>query len=296
MQSFFFMILSMFVSLACIGPWAAFKPPAPPEPPAARDAMTQEITVMSFNVKTTKSGAKGLPARLNGVARTIRGEKPDSFGLQEAHAQWRDALLGELGDEYAIACARGRSFEDAEGVPIFYRKDKYELVREEVFWLSPWPDRVSYAWGTSFPRVAGIAVLKDKRTGFTYAHFNSHFDFLSGAARTNSARLVADRINALGLPAVFTADINAEPGTKPTQYLEAGGMTDLRKAAKVTDTGITFHNYNGRVALVGNTVLDYIYANQYLRGAKEFKVIRDKYDGMYPSDHFAVSATLTLAN
>ena len=296
MQSSLFTVLSIFLSLATIGPWAAYKAPAPPEPPAARDAITQQITVMSFNVKTTKTGAKGLPKRLNGVARTILREKPDSFGLQEAHADWRDALLGELGDAYAIACARGCSLESAEGVPIFYRKDKYELLEEDVFWLSPWPDRVSYAWGASFPRVTGIAVLRDKKTGFTYAHFNSHFDFLGSTARTNSARLVADRVSELGLPAVFTADMNAEPGTKPTQYLEAGGLTDLRKAASVTDEGFTYHNYNGRVALLGNTVLDYIYANHYLRGAKEFKVIRDAYDGMLPSDHYAIAATLTLAN
>jgi len=290
------MALSLLISLISIGPWAALKAPAAPEIPAARDKRTREITVMSFNLKTTKTGAKGLPNRLNGVVRTILNEMPDSFGLQEAHADWRGALLQELGGTYAIACARGRSFESAEGVPIFYRKDKFELISQDVFWLSPWPDRPSYGWGASFPRLTGCAVLRDRKTGFTWAHFNSHFDFLSGTARTNSARLVAERVNALGLPAVFTADMNAQPGTKPTQYMEAGGLTDLRKAAAKTDTGITYHNYNGRIALIGNTVLDYIYANHYLRGAKEFKVIRDKYDGMYPSDHFAVYAKLTLAN
>ncbi|MCL2299498.1 MAG: endonuclease/exonuclease/phosphatase family protein [Firmicutes bacterium] len=289
-----FLVMSMFMSLACAGPWAAFKTPEPPAPPAARDTMKQQITVMSFNLKMTKTGSKGLPKRLNGVVQTILKEKPDSFGLQEAHADWRAALLRELGDTYAIACARGRSTEDAEGAPVFYRKDKYGLVKEETFWISPWPDRVSYGFGASFPRVAGYAVLKDKKTGFTYAHFNAHFDHLSGTARTNGAWMVAQGVNELGLPAVFTADMNAQPGTQPAQYLEAGGMTDLRKAAKATDEGVTFHNYGDK--LVGGTVLDYIYANGYLRGAKEFKVIRDEYDGMYPSDHFAVCATLTLAN
>jgi len=297
MQAFFQMALSWFLSLVCIGPWAVGKPPGAPEVPAARDKLTREITVMSFNLKTTKTGAKGLPKRLSGVAQTILSEMPDSFGLQEAHADWRGALLKELGGTYAIACARGRGLgEDGEGVPVFYRKDKFELVSQELFWLSPWPDRPSYGWGTSFPRLTGCAVLRDRRTGFTYAHFNTHFDFLSGTARTNSARLAAERINALGLPAVFTGDLNAQPGTKPTRYLEAGGLIDLRKAAAETDTGVTYHNYKEKYALIGNTVLDYIYVNHFLRGAKEFKVIRDAYDGTYPSDHFAVSATLTLAN
>jgi len=286
----FYVVMSFLMSLLCIGPWALFKAPAAPEIPSARDKRTQEITVMSFNVWMDKGS---LPKRRNGVARTILKENPDSFGLQEAHGDWRDALLQELGDEYAMACARGRLTESAEGVPIFYKKDKYELVREELFWLSPWPGRPTYGYGASLPRIAGYAVLRDKKTGFTYAHFNSHFDHMSGTARTNSAWMIAEAVNALGLPAVFTADMNCAPGTQPTQYLEAGGLTDLRKAAKATDTDMT---YPGGNALLDNTVLDYVYANHYLRGAKEFKVIRDQYDGMYPSDHFAVSAKLTLAN
>ena len=134
-------------------------------------------------------------------------------------------------------------------------------------------------------------MLKDKRTGFTYAHFNSHFDHVGATARANSARLLADRVNEMGLPAVFTADLNAGPGSLPAQYLEAGGLADLRFAAEEADTGPTFHAYSGARA-----VIDYIYANYYLQQAAQFKVIRDEYDGMYPSDHFAVSAKLTLAN
>ena len=295
MQAFLSMALSLFISLIGIGPWAAFKAPEPPEAPAAKDKLVQEITVMSFNVFYKKTGAKGIPARLNGVVQTIRGEKPDSFGLQEAHRVWRDTLLGALGDTYAMACGRGRGLdEDGEGAPIFYRKDKYELVKEEVFWLSPTPGRPSYGWGASFPRVAGYALLRDKKTGFAYVHINAHFDHLSGTARANSAWMIAECARDMRLPVVFTADMNAQPGTKPTQYLEAGGLTDLRKAAAVTDAGPTFHDYGGK--LVGGTALDYIYASHYLRKAKAFKVIRDEYDGMYPSDHFAVCARLTLAN
>jgi len=281
----FFVVMSFLVSMLCAGPWALFAPPQAPAAPAAPDAMAQEITVMSFNVWTQKSS---LDKRRNGAVQTILKENPDSFGLQEAHGAWREALLEALGGQYAIACARGRLTENAEGTPIFYRKDKYELIREEVFWLSPWPGRPTFGYGASLPRIAGYAVLRDKRTGFTYAHFNSHFDHIGGTARTNSAWMLATAVNALGLPAVFTADMNAQPGTQPTQYLEAGGLTDLRKAAAKTDEGGTFVS-DGRI-------LDYIYANHYLRAAKEFKVIRDEYDGRYPSDHFAVAAALTLAN
>jgi endonuclease/exonuclease/phosphatase family metal-dependent hydrolase len=134
-------------------------------------------------------------------------------------------------------------------------------------------------------------VLRDRETGFTYAHFNTHLDHRGPAAMANGARLVAGRVGALGLPAVLTGDMNGEPGSVSIGYLRAGGLTDLRFAAENSDTGPTFHGYDGSA-----TVIDYVFANHYLRGAREFKVIRDAYDGTYPSDHFAVRATLTLAN
>ena len=281
-------ILTLLLPLTSSGVKTLNDPPAPPEIPGTPDAMVQEITVLSFNIWMDIGSMDG---RMNGVVQTILAEMPDSFGLQEAHDLWRSALKRELKDDYGIACNKGRYFGVQEGTPIFYLKDKYTLVEEGVFWLSDRPRITSVGWDAALPRIAGYAVLRDKVTGFTYVHFNAHFDHVGQIARANSAGLIADRVNAMGLPAVFTADTNASPGSLPAQYLEAGGLTDLRYAAAATDTGPTFHGYRG-----STSVIDYVYANHYLRDAAEFKVIRDEYDGQYPSDHFAVAATFTLAN
>ena len=293
MPGFIMKIFAWLLTLTSTGVIALVDPPAPPEIPVGPDTMTQEITVMSFNVYTVTDGDFGIDKRFNGVLQTILSEKPDSFGLQEAHEIWRFKLWWALRKDYGIACWRGRYFGFEEATPIFYRKDKFKLVGQGVFWLSDRPGIASVGWDAALPRVAGYAVLKDRQTGFTYAHFNTHFDHVGQTARANSARLIADRINEKNLPAVLTGDMNAGPGGLPAQYLEAGGLIDLRGAAGETDTGSTFHAYGGSVA-----VIDYIYANHYLRdeAAARFKVIRDEYDGMFPSDHFAVSARLTLAN
>ncbi|MDR2687814.1 MAG: endonuclease/exonuclease/phosphatase family protein [Oscillospiraceae bacterium] len=269
-----------------------YGPPNPPAVPARADAMAREIAVMSFNVYCRTGGALGLGNRYNGVVRTIRGGMPDSFGLQEAHELWRVPLKRDLADMYGVACNKGRVFGFHEGAPVFYRKDKYELVREGVFWLSENPEVSSVGWDAACPRIAGWAVLQEKNSGFRYAHFNTHLDHIGPVAMANGARLVADRINALGLPAVLTGDLNCEPGSVPMEYLKAGGLADLRFAAKDGDTGPTFHAYGDGPG----KAIDYVYANHYLRGCARFQVIRDQYDGMYPSDHYAVAAALTLAN
>ena len=290
MPDFLTKILSWLLSFTSTGVMALCDPPAPPVIPDTPDVTAQELTVMSFNVWTDIGS---ISQRLNGVAQTILAERPDSFGLQEAHEFWRLRLWWALRKDYGVAAWRGRYFGVGEATPIFYRKDKYCVVKQGVFWLSDNPGAASMGWDAALPRVAGYVVLKDKQTGFTYAHFNAHFDHKGPTARANSAALIADRINEKALPAVFTADINAGPGSLPAQYLEAGGLTSLREAAPGADKGSTFHGYDGSGA-----VIDFICANHYLRVPEtaQFKVIRDEYDGMYPSDHFAVAATLTLAN
>jgi len=290
MPDFLTKILAWLLSFTSTGVVALCEPPAAPVIPDTPDTITQELTVMSFNV-WTDIGSIG--ERINGVKQTILNEQPDSFGLQEAHEFWRLRLWWALRRDYGIAAWRGRYFGIGEATPIFYRKDKYCVVKKGVFWLSDNPGVASMGWDADLPRVAGYVVLKDKRTGFTYVHFNAHFDHRGSNARANSAALIADRINEMGLPAVFTADVNAVPDSRPTLYLEAGGLIDLREAAPGADRGFTLHGYSGHSSGV---VIDYIYANHYLREAKQFKVIRDQYDGMFPSDHFAVAATLTLAN
>jgi len=278
---------ALLLSLAaCAKDLTQHDPPQPPVISDAPDTMTQEITAMSFNIYYG-----GMAKRQAAVVQCVLDTMPDSIGFQEAHARWRRLLKRELkGAGYAMACDKGRHAGLGEGVPILYRSDKYDLVEEGVFWLSERPETPSGGWDAQIWRITGYAVLKDKETGFTYAHFNTHFDHKGPAARINSARLTADRINGMNLPTVFTGDINAPPDSVPAQYLAAGGLLDLRAAAGDADTGSTRPG--------GSGVIDYVFANHYLREPEtaRFWVIRDEYDGMIPSDHYAVAARLTLAN
>jgi len=285
-------ILSLLLVFTSSGSMIAYEAPSPPDTAGVEYTMPQPLTVMSFNVWAP--GRDSFGQRLPGVVQTILDVMPDSFGLQEADDIWRGNLKRELKDTYAIACDVGRMFGVHEGTPIFYLKEKYKLIDQGVFWLSDRPRLPSKAWGANLPRIAGWAILEDRETGFTYVHFNAHFDHQSDLARTNSARLIADRINAMSLPAVLTGDMNCQPNERPADYLAAGGLLDLRAAAGEADEGRTYHNYKE----TGGSVIDYVYANHYLREPEtaRFWVIRGEYNGMYPSDHYAVAARLTLAN
>ncbi|MCL2107160.1 MAG: endonuclease/exonuclease/phosphatase family protein [Oscillospiraceae bacterium] len=268
-------------------------PPGPPVYEAYEDALVQELKIMSFNIYGPGTGDKKPENRMNGIVSTILEEMPDSVGLQEATDYFRYKLKRELCDSYAMACDYGRHQGLGEGVPILYRKDKYECLDSGVFWLSEKPCVLSMSWGTSLPRIAAWALLRDKETGFSYVHYNAHFDHQSEAARVNSAALLANRINARNAPAVLTGDFNCEPDSQAYDYLMQAELRDTAALAGEADSGCSYHGYSGETQGVP---IDFIMANHYLRGVAGYQILRDSYDGLFPSDHFAVMATLTLAN
>ena len=185
-----------------------------PQAPAIRqmtDKKTQELTIMSFNVLVRGEGDLTPENRFNGVVQTIRSQTPDSFGLQEADEFWRIKLKWELNDTYAVAGNYGRQLGWHEGAPIFYNKKKFLCLAQGTFWLSDTPFIYSMGWDASVTRICSWALLRDKDSGFTYVHYNAHFDHISATARTNSAALVVERINKYKLPTVLTGDFNCYP-------------------------------------------------------------------------------------
>ena len=71
-----------------------------------------------------------------------------------------------------------------ETAVIFYRKDKFELLEQNTFWLSETPEVPgSRSWETSDTRIATWGKFEVKATGKIIYVFNTHFDHISSLAR-----------------------------------------------------------------------------------------------------------------
>ncbi|MDR2647426.1 MAG: endonuclease/exonuclease/phosphatase family protein [Oscillospiraceae bacterium] len=295
--SVFVGIVSVILPLTSTGSTEIAPKPTAPAIVKHTDIKKQELKIMTYNVYIGGKGAQSPDNRLNGVAQTILAQNPDSIGLQEADEFWRWNLKFALREKYAIACDYGRHLGMSEGSPIFYRKDKFKLIDEGTFWLSDTPGLYSMGWDAASVRIAAWALLEDKTTGFRYYHYNAHLDHLGEAARINAAALIANKINAPNLPTVLTGDFNFAPSHRGYSYLTGAGIKDTRTLATQTkDSGRTFHGYANVTTRSGNPI-DFVFANQqYLRAVRSYDIVHTRYDGMYPSDHFAVVSILTLAN
>lgn len=289
--AFFFSIVTAVLSL-----FYTPTPITPVNPDIIPEAKFEQIiTVMTYNIYMGGTGEKAPEKRAPLVKQNIEKYNPDSFGMQEVTEKWYDILKETFPAYGYVGVGRSKDL-GGEASPIFYKKDKYELINGGTFWLSKTPDKPSKGWDAMFNRVCTYAVLKDKETGFTYAHFNAHFDHLGVIARQESVAVVTKKIAEIApdMPVVFTGDLNENAESEMYSSVIASGFADARVLSGSDDNDGTFHGYSDLTAK--ELPIDFIFANGYVKSVSSYAVDRNKLNGIYPSDHHPVVSTLTLFN
>ena len=173
--------------------------------------------------------------------------------------------------------------------PIMYRTDRLEAVDQGWFFFSDTPD-VIYArtFNGSYPAFASWAQFRDRDTGAVFRVVNLHTDYASLSNRQQSVALVADRIAPWiedGEALFVMGDFNARLGSPILQLLGDLGV----EYAPVQ--GSTFH-FNRGLNLFG--AIDHIgYVGGPQLVGRPF-VLREQFDGEWPTDHYPVAADFNL--
>ncbi len=259
--------------------------------------ITQNITVMSYNVYIKGTGEKSPENRTPLVAENIKKYSPDSFGLQEADEGWLERLPALMTEYAYVGIGRNSDEGGGEASPIFYKKDKYELLDSGTFWLSKTPEKASKGWDAMFKRVCTYAILKDKETDFIYAHFNAHFDHLGVIARLESVAVIADKIAEIApdIPVVFSGDLNDYEGGDMYNRVLESGLKDTKYLAEIVSGGnVTYHGYSDLVEK--DAPIDFIFTNSLAAKVQSYAVISEEINGIYASDHHPVVASMTMIN
>ncbi|MDR3262705.1 MAG: endonuclease/exonuclease/phosphatase family protein [Clostridiales bacterium] len=225
----------------------------------------------------------------------IKSIAPDIVAMQEVTVIQRRYLEKNL-TGYAWT-GRSRELTNAvgEGVYIFYRTDRLELLESDFFWLSETPDKVSKGWGAGSKRVTVRAKFRDKLTGIEFIHYNTHLDNASGQARTEGLKIILSRIEAETLPIFLTGDFNFNENDDNYQVV-AAALSDAKYSAPNTMSSGSYHGYGVRdVDGADASPIDFIFSKALgVFSAAEYKVLKEKFDGVYTSDHFAVFASFEI--
>lgn len=286
----------LLLAAACVLAIAARTSPAADSPAAG------DVRVMSFNVRygTAKDGANHWDRRKEFLAETVKAFGPDLLGTQETLGFQRDFLAGKLPGYGVFGVGRDDGKEKGEMMALYWRKARFEKVDGGHFWLSETP-RVagSKSWDSSLPRMATWVKLKDKLGGKPVLFVNTHFDHRGRTARLEAAKLIRDRVAALGAgcSVIVTGDFNSGEGSPPYKALfaprgkEESPVADSyrlahpkREAGEGTTTGFKAGASTG-------SRIDWIGVSRDWKVAAA-GIDRTAKDGRTPSDHFPVTAIL----
>lgn len=216
------------------------------------------------------------------------------LAAQEVMAATDEALRAALGAGY-VRLGHGRNANrGGEMSPLYVDETRVRVETHEQLALSPASDRQgSRGWGSVFPRVAVVARLTDRETGVTFTAVGTHFDHVSGWARRESARLIADVVAVRGEPAVVMGDLNAAPGSRTLDALARAGLADVweRAAARATPEYGTRAAY--RAGRTAGRRIDHILVTPDI-GVEKVGINVADVGGAWASDHFPVHAVLAL--
>ena len=269
-----------------------------------RQAESAEVlNVMSWNIRYNNpaDGANGWPNRKEWVAEIVLKSQVDIAGFQEVLVGQLEDLKSRLPDMDAYGVGRDDGQNAGEFTPIFYRKDRFELIDKSTFWLSPTPDKVaSKGWDAALPRIASWVKLKERQTGHLFCVINTHFDHRGVLARIESAKLLRQQLKDLfpDLPVILMGDLNTTPSSPPYSTLtgndahDAPVYVDAFVHSKTAPEGPQ-STWNGFDAIVPARRIDFVFITQ-PGNVLRHRILDDQREGRFPSDHLPVVAQLNL--
>ena len=276
-------------------------------PAFAEADSSADIKVASFNILGGNPKKDFARRRAEMGAGLVRYHDFDIFGTQEMYPWQKAVFLGGDGIYGALGRPCCTPKEDPKcwetwGNYIFYKKDRFDVLKTGYFWLSQTPQKVSKGWNEKQYRICNWAEFRDRKTKKTFFFFNLH-KALTDEALLESSKLVVEKIRSVaGNSAVFlTGDFNAELDSPSIKTLLSGGaLFDTWGKSQTPPYGpkgsYMPEIYNGgRCDLSAKTreKIDFIFVSGNI-AVKKCAVITDNVDCRYPSDHLPITAVVNI--
>ena len=215
----------------------------------------QQMLVGTYNIryKAWNDSVQGnqWQKRCQVICDQVNFMAPDLFGAQEVlWVQLQDMLKGLDGYDF-IGIGRDDGKQGGEFEPIFYKKDKFQLLDHGDFWLSETPEKPGLGWDAACVRICtwgkfatktgeqkrhGLFNRRKKDELIVFYYFNLHMDHVGVVARREAAKLIVAKVKeiAQGAPVFITGDFNVDQYNEIyTIFTESGILKDSYDAARI---------------------------------------------------------------
>ena len=268
------------------------------------------LTVMTFNVLCFFCNDVEYDPwedRLGYFTDIFQRHDPDLIGLQEL-LFFKGELepILEQNPAYSALYFKDETqdlFKEYADAAILYRTDRFEVVQNGCYWLSETPDvPLSGGWADSnLPRLVAWAHLRQLSDGSELYFASTHFDNNSPNQEMSAPIFVEHTASwATNMPAIVVGDFNSRPDSPAYQTLisphSATNIQLLNTFDLAADWAIAT-NQTPLPAYDPAHRIDHIFvAGDHPWSAFDWAVDMYTYgpQDRYPSDHFAIIATLTL--
>jgi endonuclease/exonuclease/phosphatase family metal-dependent hydrolase len=180
---------------------------------------------------------------------------------------------------------------------IFYRSDVFRRISAGGHWLSETPHvSGSRSWDSDCIRLCNWLRLFEAASGKEFRIANTHLDHISQAAREGQARMLNEDAAAYDTTyaQLLTGDMNCNAQNPALVSFKSAGWQDTYEAVHGADyAGNTFHGFLGPTYERPEGKIDWIFARGSVR-THNAAIITTAVGGRYPSDHYFVSADITL--
>ncbi|UOG76527.1 endonuclease/exonuclease/phosphatase family protein [Hymenobacter tibetensis] len=254
-------------------------------------AQTMKVATYNIRYDNVQDTANAWMKRLPHLTNLIRFQDFDVLGTQEVLANQLQDMASKLPGYEHIGVGRDDGKQGGEFSAIFYKKDKYNLLQQGTFWLSPTSTVPSKGWDAQLPRVCTWGKFQEKNTGFTFYMFNTHFDHVGVEARKESAKLILAKVKAMAAttPVLLTGDFNIDQRDESYTILNtSGGLKDAYQQAEVVYApNGTFNGFNPQAKT--DARIDHIFLSPAFKTTR-YGILTDTYGaGKTPSDHYPVA-------
>ncbi|OIN59257.1 endonuclease/exonuclease/phosphatase family protein [Arsenicibacter rosenii] len=245
------------------------------------------INIASYNLRynTPNDGPNAWPNRKENVKALVRYHEWDIFGTQEGlRGQLND--LAEMPEYTFFGAGRDDGKEAGEHSAIFYRKDRFKLLKSGNFWLSETPDKPGKGWdATCCNRICSWGKFQDLITKKEFFFFSVHFDHQGVEARRQSGHLMVKKMKEIAGNAttILAGDFNSTPETEQIKTIQTL-LSDSKLVSVMPPYGPegTFNSFKFDAPMKNR--IDYVFVSKNVKVLK-YGVLTDANEQRYPSDH-----------
>lgn len=257
----------------------------------------QQFKVMTYNIKydNVKDSINNWNDRKAPMVQLLKKHSPSFIGMQEVLYRQLDYLNESLTTYDYIGVGRDDGKQKGEFSPILFNTRKFELIRENTFWLSKTPDKVSVGWDAAMERICTYGLFKDKASEAKIWVFNTHFDHIGVKAREKSVKLILKKIKEINtekLPIILMGDFNLGPEEKPIHLLQkkTDDALTLSKSSLEGPKG-TFNGFDMDDPM--DRRIDYIFTKGFT--IESYRHIDERLNsGKHISDHLPVLTSIQI--